>query len=64
MFIADNFDILIKAYGTCDDHCGDTMLDIMNGMTYDEIGEMLEKELIQVEHDINQMRKFHLQSKY
>ena len=26
------------------------MLDIMNGMTYDEIGEMLEKELIQVEH--------------
>ena len=40
------------------------MLDIMNGMTYDEIGEILEKELIQVEHDVNQMRKFHMQSKY
>lgn len=35
------------------------MLDIMNGLTYDEIGEMLEKELIQVENDINEMRKAH-----
>jgi len=40
------------------------MLDILNGMTYDEIGEMLEKELIQVENDINQMRRVHLLSKY
>ena len=65
LFIADDiFDILIQAYGTCDDHCGNTMLDILNGMTYDEIGEMLEKELIQVENDINQMRRVHLLSKY
>ena len=51
--------IFLEAYGHCDDHCGVTMLDIMNGLTYDEIGEMLEKELIQVENDINEMRKAH-----
>merc|ERR1712062_242194 len=58
------FELNTKAYGTCDDHCGNTMLDILNGMTYDEIGEMLEKELIQVENDVNQMRRVHLLSKY